>query len=288
MALFMYPHSMTAVLSGRARNVIRRNASILPAYSLMLGLLALLGYAAIAEKTSVIGSDGKPNPQLAVPHFFRDQFPHWFAGIAYAAIAIGALVPAAIMSIAAANLFTRNVYREFIVRDANPKHEATVAKITSLVVKFGALIFVLALDKQNAINLQLLGGVWILQTFVSIVGGLYTRWLHRWALLAGWAVGMVYGTVAAYHQSSAATKHFGGSLATFPYTHTKVYIAFSALVLNIVVSVVLTLILRALHAPDGRDHTTDEDYYAESDLADDALPGTEGGLPAPGTAASRA
>jgi solute:Na+ symporter, SSS family len=288
MALFMYPHSMTAVLSGRARNVIRRNASILPAYSLMLGLLALLGYAAIAEKTSVIGSDGKPNPQLAVPHFFRDQFPHWFSGIAYAAIAIGALVPAAIMSIAAANLFTRNIYREFIVRDANPRHEATVSKITSLVVKFGALIFVLALDKQNAINLQLLGGVWILQTFVSIVSGLYTRWLHRWALLAGWAVGMVYGTVAAYHQSSAATKHFGGSLATFPYTHTKVYIAFSALVLNVVVSVVLTLVLRALHAPDGQDHTTDEDYYAESDLADDALPGTEGGMPAPGTAASRA
>ncbi len=288
MALFMYPHSMTAVLSGRSRNVIRRNASILPTYSLMLGLLALLGYAAIAEKTSVIGSDGKANPQLAVPHFFRDQFPHWFAGVAYAAIAIGALVPAAIMSIAAANLFTRNIYREFIVPGAAPRHEATVSKITSLVVKFGALIFVLALDKQNAINLQLLGGVWILQTFVAIVGGLYTRWLHRWALLAGWAVGMVYGTVAAYHQSSAATKHFGGSLATFPFTHTKVYIAFSALVLNIVVSVVLTVILRAAHAPDGRDHTVDEDYYAESDLAGDAVPGTEGGLPAPGTATSRA
>ena len=121
MALFMYPHSMTAVLSGRSRNVIRRNASILPTYSLMLGLLALLGYAAIAEKTSVIGTDGKPNPQLAVPHFFRDQFPHWFAGVAYAAIAIGALVPAAIMSIAAANLFTRNIYREFIVPRATPQ-----------------------------------------------------------------------------------------------------------------------------------------------------------------------
>jgi len=192
------------------------------------------------------------------------------------------------MSIAAANLFTRNVYREFIVPGASPKHEATVSKITSLVVKFGALIFVLSLDRQNAINLQLLGGVWILQTFVSVVGGLYTRWLHRWALLVGWAVGMIYGTLAAYHQSSAVTKHFGGSLATFPYTHTKMYIAFSALVLNIVVTVLLTLVLRAVRAPAGRDHTIDDDYYAESDLAADAVPGTEGGLPAPGTAASRA
>ncbi|MDQ2837554.1 MAG: sodium:solute symporter [Actinomycetota bacterium] len=283
MALFMYPHSMTAVLSGRSRNVIRRNASILPTYSLMLGLLALLGYAAIAEKTSVIGSDGKPNPQLAIPHFFRDQFPHWFAGIAYSAIAIGALVPAAIMSIAAANLFTRNVYKEFLVPDASPKHQAQVSKITSLLVKFGALIFVLALDKQNAINLQLLGGVWILQTFLAIVAGLYTRWLHRWALLTGWAAGMLYGTVAAYHQATPATKHFGGSLATFPYTHTKVYIAFSALAINIVVAVVLTALLRLVKAPAGIDATTAEDYYSDSAGASAAsAPGTDGGLPAPG------
>ena len=52
-------------------------------------------------------------------------------------------------------------------------------------VKFGALAFVLFLDRQNAINLQLLGGVWILQTLLAIVVGLYTRWFHRWALLVG-------------------------------------------------------------------------------------------------------
>ncbi|MEO9238753.1 MAG: sodium:solute symporter, partial [Jatrophihabitantaceae bacterium] len=134
--------------------------------------------------------------------------------------------------------------------------------------------------KQNAINLQLLGGVWILQTFVAVVVGLYSRWLHRLALLAGWAAGMLYGTLAAYHQSSAATKHFGGSLATFPYTHTKVYIAFSALAINIVVSVLLTLVLRAIKAPAGNDHTVAEDYYSESVADGRSVPGTEGGLPA--------
>jgi solute:Na+ symporter, SSS family len=264
LALFMYPHSVTAVLSGRSRNVIRRNAAILPTYSLMLGMLALLGFAAIYEKTSVIGQDGKPNPQLVVPHFFDQVFPDWFAGVAFAAIAIGALVPAAIMSIAAANLFTRNVYREFLVRDANPAQEARVAKITSLVVKFGALLFVLGMDRQNAINLQLLGGVWILQTILAIVAGLYTRWFHRWALLGGWAVAMVYGTTAAYHQPSKATKHFGSSLAQFPFTHTKVYIAVTALLLNIVVAVVLTILLRMVKAPAGTDATRPTDYYSDS------------------------
>jgi SSS family solute:Na+ symporter len=264
LALFMYPHSVTAVLSGKSRNVIRRNAAILPTYSLMLGMLALLGFAAIYKKTSVIGRDGKPNAQLAVPHFFDQVFPSWFAGVAFAAIGIGALVPAAIMSIAAANLFTRNIFREFISPDATPATEARVSKITSLVVKFGALLFVLGMDRQNAINLQLLGGVWILQTFLAIVAGLYTRWFHRWALLLGWAASIIYGTVMAYRQPSLVTKHFGSPLAIFPWTDTKVYIAISALCVNVVVAVVATLVLRMLRAPDGTDATTEADYYSDT------------------------
>jgi SSS family solute:Na+ symporter len=283
-ALFMYPHSMTAVLSSRGRNVVRRNTAILPAYSFMLALLALLGFAAIWETKNagmtVYGRDGVANTQLAVPHLFDSIFPSWFAGVAFAAIAIGALVPAAIMSIAAANLFTRNIYREFLRRDASPAHEAKVSKLVSLVVKFGALLFALGLDRQNAINFQLLGGVWILQTVVAVVVGLYTRFLHRWALLAGWLVGMVYGTYEAYQQQVPNTvtklvngkpvattngmRHFGSSLANFPFTNTKVYIAATALLLNVVAAVVLTFVFRALRAPAGRDDTTADDYYAEA------------------------
>jgi solute:Na+ symporter, SSS family len=280
LALFMYPHSMTAVLSGRSRKVIRRNAAILPLYSLMLALLALLGYAAIAKDTNVFGLDGYANAQLAVPRLFDQVFPDWFAGVCFAAIGIGALVPAAIMSIAAANLFTRNVYREFIKPDASPKHETRVAKIVSLVVKFGALLFVIGLDRQNAINFQLLGGVWILQTIVAIVAGLYTRWFHRWALLLGWAVGMVYGTVVAYQQEVPnakvnlvngepntvvdGTRHFGAPLANFPFTDQKVYIAATALLLNLIVTVVVTIVLRAVKAPAGTDDTRPGDYYADA------------------------
>src|SRR5258707_1037298 len=48
LALFLYPHSITGVLASRNRGVIKRNMSALPAYSLELGLIALLGYMAIA------------------------------------------------------------------------------------------------------------------------------------------------------------------------------------------------------------------------------------------------
>jgi solute:Na+ symporter, SSS family len=265
MALFMYPHSVTATLSSNSRNTIRRNAAILPAYSFVLGLLALLGWVAIAAGTKPVGLDGQPNPQLVVPQLFEDFFPGWFAGVGFAAIAIGALVPAAIMSIAAANTFSRNIYKEWLNRDATPQQEAKVSKLASLVVKAFALLFVLSLDKQNAINFQLLGGVWILQTFPSIVLSLYTRWCHRWALLAGWAVGIVYGTIAAYRVVNPLTgKHFGGSLTAIPGIGDLGYIALTAFVLNVIVVVVLSAILHALKVSNGRDATTPGDYYADA------------------------
>jgi SSS family solute:Na+ symporter len=265
LALFMYPHSLTGVLASKNRSVIRRNAAFLPAYSFLLGLLALLGFMAIAAKVQV------DNAQLAVPELLRQMVPGWFAGVAFAAIGIGALVPAAIMSIAAANLWTRNIYKAFINHDATPAQEARQSKLMSLVVKFGALFFVLGLPSEFAINLQLLGGVWILQTFPAIVIGLYTRWMHRWALFAGWAVGMAYGTWTAYLQPVVGDpgSHFGSPLNEFPTTGTLVYIGFTALLLNLLVTVVLTVALRAAGVDEGTDATSPEDYGA--DLGDEGV-----------------
>ncbi len=262
LALFMYPHSVTATLAGRSRAVVRRNTALLPLYSLMLGLLALLGFMAIAEG---VGRNAKGfDAQLAVPQLFSDVFPSWFAGVAFAAIGIGALVPAAIMSIAAANLFTRNVYKDFLKPDATPEQETRVSKLVSLVVKVGALLFVLGMDRTVAINFQLLGTIWILQTFPAIVAGLFTRWFHRWALLAGWLAGMAYGTWAAWTVASPTQAHFGGSSKLIPGIDRLGYIGMTAFVLNVAVAVVLTLVLNAVRAPAGTDETAPGDYTAEA------------------------
>jgi len=265
LALFMYPHSVTAVLSTRERSVIRRNAALLPAYSFLLGLLALLGFVAIAAGVQVT------NPQQAVPQLFENEFPDWFAGVAFAAIVIGALVPAAIMSIAAANLWTRNIYKAYINRDATHGQEAQQAKIASLLVKFGALAFVLFVSTTYALDLQLLGGVWILQTFPAIVVGLYTRFFHRYALIAGWATGMLYGTLTAYGNPKIGDpgSHFGSPLDPFPFTDTLVYIGFTAILLNLLVTLLLTLLLRAMHVDEGVDQTQPSDYRA--DAGDEAV-----------------
>jgi solute:Na+ symporter, SSS family len=203
-ALFLYPHAMTGVLSASSGNVIRRNAAMLAAYSFVLGLIALLGYMAIAagvdKDPAYAAGFSQYGPNFAVPALFLASFPSWFVGIAFAAIAVGALVPAAIMSIACANLFTRNLYKEFIRPDCSEADEARMAKIVSLVVKIGAVVFILAIPQAYAIQLQLLGGIWIIQLLPSILLGLYTRSFNALALLIGWAAGTAIGTYMAAAQ----------------------------------------------------------------------------------------
>src|SRR4029077_9553316 len=118
-----------------------------------LGFIALLGYVALADKVTAANVKKAGNPQLAGPFLFQQPFPRWFTGIAFSAIVIGALVPAAIMAIAAANLFTRNIFKEFIKPDASPRLETRVSQWASLVVKFGALAFAVWLPHTFAINL---------------------------------------------------------------------------------------------------------------------------------------
>jgi solute:Na+ symporter, SSS family len=247
MALFLYPHAITAVLSSRSQDVVRRNMSLLPAWTFLLGLMALFGYMAIAAGINVA------EPNLVVPALFRDMFPSWFFGVACAAIAIGALVPAAVMSIAAANLFTRNVWKEFVHPDASDREESQVAKIVSLVVKAGALGFVLFLPTKFSIDLQLLGGVWMLQTLPAVVIGLYTGWFHRWGLIAGWLVGMVGGTWIAVSQDYTP-------VWDTPIVGATVYTGLVALALNLAVATVLTLFMGGRGRSEELDETRAEDY----------------------------
>jgi SSS family solute:Na+ symporter len=271
LALFLYPHTLTGALAASDRAVLKRNMSLLPLYSFALAFIALLGFMAIAAGVTPIGGDGN----TVVPVLFQQMFPSWFAGIAFAAIGIGALVPAAIMSIAAANLFTRNIYKEFLKRDATPRQEAQVAKVVSLVVKFGAVAAILFIDPQFSIDLQLIGGVIILQTLPSVAIGLYTRWLHRGGLIAGWGAGMAAGLLALYvtqrvgPDGTVVREHFGGSAFALSDlgldTAVTVYAGFVALLVNLVVTVLVTAALRAANVDGGVDGTAESDYTAERD-----------------------
>ncbi len=238
LAAFMYPHTLTGIFASKSADTIRKNAILLPAYTLLLGLIALLGYMAHAAHIKVTSNND------VVPVLFQTLFPSWFAGFAFSAIAIGALVPAAIMSIGAANLFTRNVWKSYVDPGISHAGEAAVAKIASLVVKLGALIFTLFLPVQYALDLQLLGGLWILQTFPALVFGLFTRWFRAEGLLLGWAAGILWGSWTAWANGlkPLATIDLGGASYVF-------YVGLGALIPNIAVAVIATTVV-GLISPD--------------------------------------
>jgi solute:Na+ symporter, SSS family len=243
LAAFMYPHTLTGIFASKSADTIRKNAILLPAYTLLLGLIALLGYMAYAAHIKVA------TPNDVVPMLFKTLFPSWFAGFAFSAIAIGALVPAAVMSIGAANLFTRNVWKSYVNPGISHAGEAAVAKITSLVVKVGALAFTLFLPVQYALDLQLLGGLWILQTFPALVFGLFTRWFRAEALLLGWAAGIGWGSWTAWSNGlkPLATIALGEVSYSF-------YVGLGALILNIIIAVIATAVM-GLISPNPRGAT---------------------------------
>ena len=255
MALFMYPHALTGALAASSGQAIRRNTMTLPAYSFVLGLIALLGMMALAAGVNV------KNPQDAVPQLVLWAFPDWFAGFCFAAIALGALVPAAVMSIGAANTFTRNIWKPFIRPRMTSREESFLAKLVSLVVKLGALMVIFFMPTRFALDLQLLGGVWMIQIFPAMIFGLYGRWFSGPALLAGWTVGMTVGTALAWGDKAWTPVHaLSWDVPLLGHFNTGLgfaaYNGLTAVIANFVVAAFLSLVIRS-KAPD---ETSPKDY----------------------------
>jgi hypothetical protein len=97
----------------------------------------------------------------------------------------------------------------------------------------------------------------------AVIGGLYTRWFNPWALIVGWAAGIVSGTWM------AATTHFDSAI--FPFVAGGIivpgYAALYALTINFGVSVILSWLLNPIGATQGSDETRAADYRFASTSA---------------------
>ena len=183
-----------------------------------------------------------------VPALIQATMPSWFVGFAFLGIFIGGLVPAAIMAMAQANLLTRNIIME-VKPDLSDAAQTRIAKWASAIFKFLALGFVFFVPATYAIQLQLLGGVLIVQTLPPVFIGLYTKWQNKNAIIAGWVAGigsgliMLYlgnltnGTFVNFHTSFFNTNPFG-----------LLYVGLTSLVINLIVVVAGTFIANAMGA----------------------------------------
>ncbi len=240
-ALYLYPHAINGSLSAQDSKKLKLGTALLPIYGIGLALITLFGLLiyAVPGAISLVYNGGHVDGALTVPALISYTMPDWFVGVALLGIFIGGLVPASVMAIAVANLVTRNVVGEF--KKMSPYTEARVAKWISTVFKFLALGFVFAVPATYAIQLQLLGGIFISQTLPAVFIGLFTNRLEKNSTIAGWVAGMGSGlflTLYANHFKTLST-----SLFLTPFG--LIYIAIIALAINLAVTLIGSAIAMA-------------------------------------------
>ncbi|MCL4518209.1 MAG: sodium:solute symporter [Thaumarchaeota archaeon] len=241
LALYLYPHAINGALSAEDPEKLRKSTSLLPLYGIGLAFLALFGVliygnsAALAlVKTFPAASQGV----LVVPSLILSVLPSWFAGIAFLGIFIGGLVPAAIMAISQANLLTRNIIKEF-KRNITPQQETTISKWTSVIFKFLALGFVFVIPATYAIQLQLFGGVLILQTLPAVFLALITKRLNKYASIVGLLGGIATGLYLMEIANGFSKWHT--TLYNAPFG--LLFIGVTALGVNLIITIVGSLVI---------------------------------------------
>ncbi|EQD64795.1 Na+/solute symporter [mine drainage metagenome] len=243
LALYLYPHAINGVLSTNSTKRLRMSTALLPIYGIGLALLALFGILIYAVP-SALADVTKYGAVTVVPSLIYAEFPAWFVGFAFLGIFIGGLVPASIMAISQANLLTRNVIK--VARpNMTSKTEARLAKWFSVMFKFIALAFIFAISATYSLELQLVGGIIILQTLPAIFIGMYTNKLNKYAVGVGWLAGMISGVFLILdanffiaHLPSLQTTFFK---FTTPFSF--IYIGLIALLFNLLIAIVGSLIL---------------------------------------------
>lgn len=242
LALYLYPHAVNGILAAESPHKLRISTSLLPLYGLGLAFFALLGILVNSVSPAVqFLSNFPPESQgiYVVPALILNTLPGWFAGVALVGIFVGGLVPAAIMAIAQATLLTRNIIKEF-KPDLAPKKETDTAKWASVAFKFLALGFVFIVPATYAIELQLLGGIMILQILPSLFIGLYSNWFRK----EGLVVGLLVGTFSGIYLALEANNFGPLNTSLFPTPLGPVYIGVIALPINLIIATAISISVR--------------------------------------------
>ncbi|MHB1439665.1 MAG: sodium:solute symporter family protein [Cuniculiplasma sp.] len=249
LALFLYPHAITGTLGAKDSKTIRRNASLLPLYNVLLLFVAMIGIMAVVYFNAYPKVSSEALPLLVL-----NLFPSSFTAFVFAAVVVGSIVPASIMALASANLLTRNVYLEYINPNASEKTQTNLSRILVIAVIIGALVFSLVPAASGEIvYLQTIGGAIIMQTLPAVYIALFTRKLNKYPVGAGWLVGLTTTIIM------LAQLDFKKSLyANFDF----VYIGIFALLLNLIVVGVGMAIMK------GMSKVKDEGIIENSELED--------------------
>jgi solute:Na+ symporter, SSS family len=223
LGFYMWPHLFGAAFTARSADTIRRNAVVMPLYTLTLAFVLFAGFA------TVLIVPGLRNGDLALLTVVRQSFPPWFVGIVGGAGALTAVVPAAILILTAATLFSKNLYRPLFRPAMTDAQVARLARVMVVVLGLTSLGFAI-FSSTTLVSLLLMGYAGVTQFFPGVALGLYWRGVTARAVLAGLIAGV------------------GGAVALMVSHHDPLFgvsAGFVALCLNFLIVVLVSLLTAA-------------------------------------------
>ena len=190
----LWPHNFGAAYGAKSADTLRRNAMVMPIYSLSLALMIFVGFAAVLEMPGLRDGD------LSLLAMVRKAFPPWFLGVIGGAGALTAMVPAAILTLSCATLFAKNIVRPIFAPGMNDHEVGRLARIMVVVVSSISLLLALR-GSSTLVALLLLGYAGITQLFPGVVLGLFWERASAAGIFLGLGAGVALVAVL------AATKH---------------------------------------------------------------------------------
>jgi SSS family solute:Na+ symporter len=184
----MWPHYIGASFTAKSGDILRRNAVIMPFYSITMPLMFFVGFAA----TLVL--PGLTNGDLSMLTIVRKTFPPWFLGIIGGAGALTAMVPASILILTASTLFAKNLCRPILAPGMTDQQVATLAKLTVMVITIAALLSAIY-SSTSLVGLLLVGYAGVAQFFPGMVLGLYSKRATMPGVFAGLVTGVLIAVV---------------------------------------------------------------------------------------------
>lgn len=188
LGFYMWPHYMGVSFTAKNGDILRRNAVIMPFYTITMPLMFFVGFGA------TLALPGLANGDLSMLTMVRKTFPPWFLGVIGGAGALTAMVPAAILILTASTLFAKNLCRPILAPSMTDRQVARLAKITVLMITIAALV--LAIDSSTSlVGLLLVGYAGVAQFFPGVVFGLYSKRPTVPGVFAGLVTGVAIAAV---------------------------------------------------------------------------------------------
>ena len=183
LGFYMWPHGFAATFTAKSADTLRRNAVVMPLYTLTLAFIFFAGFAA------VLIVPGLANGDLAMLTVVRGTFPPWFLGVVGGAGVLTAMVPASIFLLTAATLFAKNLYRPLMAPAMTDDQVARLARVIVVVLGFVSLLLAIY-SSPTLVSLLLMGYAGVTQFFPGVMLGLYWKRVTMPAVFAGMIAGV--------------------------------------------------------------------------------------------------